>query len=47
MRFDADLTKIANAYYNRGLERAQLQDLSGAAIYLKEALRFDKYCFLH
>lgn len=44
MRFDTDLRKIANAYYNRGLERAQLQDLSGAAIYLKEALRFDKYC---
>ena len=44
MIYPADLSKIANAYYNRGLERAQLQDLSGAAIYLKEALRFDKYC---
>ena len=44
MIYPADLSKIANAYYNRGLERAQLQDLSGAAIYLKQSLRFDKYC---
>ncbi len=44
MIYPADMSKIANAYYNRGLERAQLQDLSGAAIYLKEALRYDKYC---
>ena len=36
--------QIANAYYNLGLERANLGDLSGAAGFLKRALRFDKYC---
>ena len=44
MNYNVDLRKIANAYYNRGLERAQLQDLSGAAVFLKQALHFDKYC---
>jgi len=38
------LERTANAYYNLGLERAQLGDLTGAAELLKRALRFDKYC---
>lgn len=33
----------ANAYYNRALELAKERDLSGAAIYLKRALQFNKY----
>ena len=41
--YNALLTRIANAYYNLGLERAQLSDLSGAAELLKRSLRFDKY----
>ena len=35
--------RIANAYYNLGLERAKLNDLSGAAAFLKQALHFSKY----
>ena len=38
------LTRIANAFYNLGLEKAGLNDLTGAAELLKRALRFDKYC---
>ena len=41
-----DLQKIqfaANSYYNRGLEMAKERDLSGAALYLKRALQFNKY----
>jgi len=44
MRRSSKLERTANAYYNLGLERAQLRDLSGAAEFLKRALRFDKYC---
>lgn len=33
---------IANSYYNMGLERARLRDLSGAADYLKRSLHFNK-----
>ena len=40
----AKLTRIANAFYNLGLEKAGLSDLTGAAELLKRALRFDKYC---
>ena len=43
MRYRPDLTKISKAYYNRGLERAKLNDLSGAAVYLKKSLIYDKY----
>lgn len=35
--------QIANRFYNLGLERAKLRDLTGAADYLKKSLRFDKY----
>ncbi|MDO4961029.1 MAG: tetratricopeptide repeat protein [Eubacteriales bacterium] len=44
MKVKTSFKKIANAYYNVGLQRAQLNDLTGAAGYLKEALHFDKYC---
>lgn len=44
MKVKTSFRKIANAYYNIGLQRAQLNDLSGAAVYLKEALHYDKTC---
>ncbi len=44
MKVKTSFRKIANAYYNIGLERAQLNDLSGAAGFLKEALHYDKTC---
>ena len=34
---------IANSYYNMGLERARLRDLTGAADCLKKSLHFNKY----
>ena len=43
MKYRPDLIKISKAYYNRGLERAKLNDLSGAAVYLKKSLIYDKY----
>jgi tetratricopeptide (TPR) repeat protein len=35
--------QVANYFYNLGLEKAKLRDLTGAAVYLKKSLRFDKY----
>lgn len=35
--------QIANSYYNLGLEKAQIRDLSGAAECLKKSLHFYKY----
>lgn len=35
--------RIANAYYNLGLERAGHRDLTGAVAALKKSLRFDKF----
>ena len=32
----------ANYYYNQGLEKAQMRDLSGAVIQLKKALKYNK-----
>ncbi len=43
MKYDVTLERIANCYYNLGLERARLRDLSGAAELLKKSLLFDKY----
>lgn len=43
MKYDVTLERIANCYYNMGLERAGLRDLSGAAELLKKALQYDKY----
>lgn len=34
---------IANSYYNMGLKRAKMRDLSGAADCLKKSLHFNKY----
>lgn len=34
---------IANAYYNDGLKKAEVRDLSGAIISLKKSLKFNKY----
>lgn len=34
--------RISNAYYNMGLEKAQVRDLSGAVMVLKRSLQFDK-----
>ncbi|MDO5350400.1 MAG: tetratricopeptide repeat protein [Lachnospiraceae bacterium] len=35
--------QIANSYYNLGLEKAKIRDLTGAVECLKRSLRFDKY----
>lgn len=35
--------RISNAYYNMGLEKAQVRDLSGAVLVLKKSLEFHKY----
>ncbi|RGY97141.1 tetratricopeptide repeat protein [Clostridium sp. AM58-1XD] len=35
--------QIANSFYNLGLERAQIRDLTGAAEALKKSLHFNKY----
>lgn len=43
MKYDVTLERIANSYYNLGLERARLRDLTGAAELLKKALHYDKY----
>ena len=34
--------RISNAYYNMGLEKAQVRDLSGAILVLKKSLQFNK-----
>ncbi len=34
--------RISNAYYNMGLEKAQVRDLSGAILVLKKSLQYDK-----
>lgn len=36
------LLRISQSYYNEGLERAQVRDLSGAIIVLKKSLEFNK-----
>ncbi|MGI6117144.1 MAG: tetratricopeptide repeat protein [Bilifractor sp.] len=36
------LEKFSNAYYNRGLDRAQIRDLSGAADMLRTSLQLNK-----
>lgn len=43
MDYQITLERIANVYYNLGLERAKLNDLSGAAELLKKSLHFNKY----
>lgn len=43
MDYERKTHVIANSYYNMGLERARLRDLSGAAECLKKSLHFNKY----
>ena len=43
MDYERKTRVIANSYYNMGLERAKLRDLSGAAECLKKSLHFNKY----
>lgn len=43
MNYERKTRVIANSYYNMGLERAKLRDLSGAAECLKRSLHFNKY----
>lgn len=35
--------RLSNAYYNMGLEKARVRDLSGAVLVLKKSLQYDKY----
>lgn len=35
--------KLSNAYYNIGLEKAKVRDLSGAILVLKKSLNFNKH----
>ncbi len=37
------VAKISNSYYNDGLEKANVRNLSGAIISLRSSLRFNKY----
>lgn len=34
--------RVSNSYYNMGLEKAEVRDLSGAIVVLKKSLQFDK-----
>lgn len=43
MEIEAKNRQIANSYYNLGLEKARIRDLSGAAQCLKKSLHFCKY----
>lgn len=43
MDYERKTKVIANSYYNMGLERAKLRDLSGASECLKKSLHFNKY----
>ena len=43
MEIEAKNRQIANSYYNLGLEKARIRDLSGASQCLKKSLHFCKY----
>lgn len=43
MDYQKKNAQIANSYYNLGLEKARMRDLSGAAQSLKDSLHFNKY----
>ena len=36
------LIRLSNAYYNEGLEKARVRDLSGASISLRQSLKINK-----
>ena len=37
------VVRISNSYYNDGLQKANVRNLSGAVISLKQSLKFNKY----
>lgn len=37
------VVRLSNAYYNDGLQKAQVRDLSGAIVSLNKSLKFNKY----
>lgn len=43
MDYERRIRMIANSYYNMGLEKARLRDLTGSADCLKKCLHFNKY----
>lgn len=43
MDYTKKCRQISNSFYNLGLEKAQIRDLSGAAECLKKSLHFNKY----
>lgn len=43
MDYERKTRRIANSYYNQGLERAEIRDLTGAVESLKKSLHFNKY----
>ena len=43
MDYQRRKAQIANSFYNLGLEKARMRDLSGAAHSLKDSLHFNKY----
>lgn len=43
MDYQRKNAQISNSYYNLGLEKARMRDLSGAAHSLKDSLHFNKY----
>nr|WP_314459433.1 tetratricopeptide repeat protein [uncultured Clostridium sp.] len=43
MDYERKIRVIANSYYNMGLEKAKLRDLTGSADCLKKCLHFNKY----
>ena len=43
MNYKTTLRRIANVYYNLGLERVRQKDLSGAAELCKKSIHFNKY----
>ncbi len=43
MDYERRIRVIANSYYNMGLEKARLRDLTGSADCLKKCLHFNKY----
>ena len=37
------IKRLSNMYYNDGLQKAEVRNLSGAIISLKKSLKFNKY----
>lgn len=43
LRVFGKIKRLSNMYYNEGLQKAEVHDLSGAIISLKKSLKFNKY----